>query len=53
MATYSVRSFVFFLFFFLISSKLNLFSCRDGVYFSSMILSVCFDVKKALGLKHL
>ena len=37
------------LLFFQTSSKLNLFSCRDGVYFLSMILSVCFDVKKALG----
>ena len=36
------------LFFFQISSKLNLFSCRDGVYSLSMILTVCFDVKKAL-----
>ena len=44
----------FFLSFFLqISSKLKLFSCRDGVYSLSMILSVCFDVKKPLGLKHL
>ena len=51
MATYSVHSFVFF--FFQISSNLNLFSCRDGVYSLSMILSVCFDLKNALGLKHL
>ena len=46
MATYSVHSFVY-CFFFQISSKLNLFSCRDGVYSLSIILSVCFDVKKA------
>ena len=45
MATYSVHSFIFFQ----ISSKLNLFSCRDGVYSLSIILSVCFDVKKNLG----
>ena len=50
MATYGVHSFVCF---FYISSKLNLFSCRDGVYSLSMILSVCFDVKKTLRLKHL
>ena len=37
--------------FFQISSKLNLFSCRDGVYSLSMILAVCFDVKKNLGVK--
>ena len=48
MATYSVHSFVY-CFFFQISSKLNLFSCRDGVYSLSMILSVCFDVKKPRG----
>ena len=36
-----------------VSSKLNLFSIRDGVYSLSMILSVYFDVKKPLGLKHL
>ena len=34
------------LLFFQISSKLNLFFCRDGL---SMVLSVCFDVKKNLG----
>ena len=47
MATYSVHSFVY-CFFFQISTKVNLFSCRDGVYSLSMILSVCFDVKKNL-----
>ena len=36
-------------FFFQISSNLNLFSCRDDVYSLSMILSVCFDVKKPWG----
>ena len=47
MATYSVHNFVYcFYFFFQISSKLNLFSCRDGVYSLRIILSVCFDVKK-------
>ena len=40
--------FFFVFFFFQISSKLNLFSCRDGIYSLSMILSVCFDVKKTL-----
>ena len=36
--------FIYFIFF-QISSKLNPFSCRDGVYFLSMILPVCFDAK--------
>ena len=40
-------------FFFQISSKLNLFSCRNGVYSLSIILSVCFDVKKDLIWLHL
>ena len=48
MATYSMDSFVYY-YFFQISRKLNLLSCRDGVYSLSMILSVCFDVKKTLG----
>ena len=43
----------FFFFFFQISSKLNLFSCRDCVYSLRMILSVCFNVKKPLELTHL
>ena len=52
MATYSVHSFVYcFFFFFQISCKLNLFSCRDSVYSLSRILSVCFNVKKPLGVK--
>ena len=38
-----------FFFFFQISSKLNLFSCRDGVYLLSMVLSVSFDVKTMWG----
>ena len=49
MATYSVHSFVFFVFF-QISSKLNLFSCTDGVYSLSMILCL-FWCKKDLGVK--
>ena len=36
---------LFIVFFFQISSKLKLFSSRDGVYSLSMILPVCFDVK--------
>ena len=48
-ATYSVHSFVFCCFF-QISSKLNLFSCRDCVYSLSMILSVCFNAKKPIGI---
>ena len=40
---------LYFSFFFQISSKLNLFSCRDGLYSLSMILCVCFDVKKPCG----
>ena len=35
--------------FFEISSKLNLFSCRDDIYSLSMSLFVCFDVKKPWG----
>ena len=42
-----------FFFFFQISSKLNLFSSRDGVYSLGMILPVCFEVRKTLGLKYL
>ena len=41
MATYSEHSFAY-CFFNQISSKLNLFSCRDGAYSLSMVLSVYF-----------